>query len=161
MKRYDNRSSERAGRRLRWLVVLPAVTVVVFVATGTYAVARQARRTAWDGVYNEAQAARGKQLYGGNCSACHQAGLEGADLAPALKGDSFVTRWTDSSVDDMVTAISASMPFDAPGSLSAQQYVDIVMYLLSENKFPAGKEEIKADPAVLKTIAITKQSDAK
>ena len=122
--------------------------------------ARQARRTVWEGIYNEAQATRGKQLYAGNCSACHQEGLQGADLAPALKGDGFVQRWTDSSVDDMVTAISASMPFDAPGSLAAQQYVDIVMYLLSENKFPAGKEEIKADPAVLKAITITKQGSA-
>ena len=117
-----NRSTERAGRHLRSLVVLPAVTVMVFVAAGTYATARQSRRTVWDGIYNEAQATRGKQLYTGNCSACHQESLQGADLAPALKGDSFVLRWSDSSVDDMVTAISASMPFDAPGSLAAQQY---------------------------------------
>jgi cytochrome c len=161
MNRNVNRSTECAGRRLRLFVVLPAVTVMVFVAAGSYAAARQSRRTVWEGIYNEAQATRGKQLYVGNCSACHQESLQGADLAPALKGDSFVLRWSDSSVDDMVTAISASMPFDAPGSLAAQQYVDIVMYLLSENKFPAGKEEIKADPAVLKAIAITKESGAK
>ena len=57
-----NRSTERARRHLRSLVVLPAVTVMVFVAAGTYAAARQSRRTVWDGIYNEAQATRGKQL---------------------------------------------------------------------------------------------------
>jgi mono/diheme cytochrome c family protein len=157
MNRSHNRSSERAARRLRLLVVLPAVVVVVIATAGTYVVARQSRKTVWDGIYNDGQATRGKQLYVGNCSVCHQEGLQGADLAPALKGDSFVLRWSDSSVDDMFTTISASMPADAPASLSAQQYLDIVTYLLQQNSFPAGNEEIKADAALLKTIAITKQ----
>jgi hypothetical protein len=160
MNRCDYRSSARAGRNLRWFVV-PAVTIVVIVAAGTSGVARQGRRTVWDGIYNEEQALRGKQLYGGNCSVCHGTGLEGGDEAPMLKGDSFIFRWTDSSIDDMVTAISTSMPANAPGSLAAQQYVDIAMYLLSENKFPVGKEEIKADAALLKAIAITKQGTAR
>jgi mono/diheme cytochrome c family protein len=156
MNTSDYRSSERAARRRRLFFVLPAVTMVIIATTGTYVVARQSRRTVWDGIYNEDQAARGKQLYVGNCSVCHQEGLQGADLAPALKGDSFVLRWSESSVDDMLTAISTSMPADAPGSLMPQQYLDIVTYLLQQNSFPAGKEEIKADPVLLKTITITK-----
>lgn len=156
MNTSDYRSSERLARRRRLLFVLPAVTLVVIATAGTYVVARQSRRTVWDGVYNEGQATRGKQLYVGNCSVCHQEGLQGADLAPALKGDSFVLRWSDSSVDDMLTTISSSMPADSPGSLTSQQYLDIVTYLLQQNSFPAGAEEIKADPAVLKTITITK-----
>ena len=157
MNRCDYRSSVRAARRLRLLVVLPAVTIVVIATAGTYVVARQSRKTVWDGIFNEEQATRGKQLYVGNCSVCHQEGLQGADLAPALKGDSFVLRWSDSSVDDMLTTISASMPADAPGNLAPQQYLDIVTYLLQQNSFPTGKDEIKADPALLKTITITKQ----
>ena len=152
-----NTREYRAARRQRLFFVLPAITMVVIATAGTYVVARQSRRTTWDGIFNEDQATRGKQLYVGNCSVCHQEGLQGADLAPALKGESFVLRWSDSSVDDMFTAISASMPADAPGSLTPQQYLDIVTYLLQQNSFPAGKEEIKADPALLKTITITKQ----
>jgi mono/diheme cytochrome c family protein len=157
MNRPDNRSSERAARRFRVLVVLPAVTLVVMASAGTYVAARQNRRTVWDGVYNDGQATRGKELYSGNCSVCHQDGLQGSDDAPALKGDRFVFRWSDSTVDDMFTAISTGMPATAPGSLTPQQYVDIVTYLLQQNSFPAGQEEIKADPALLKTITITKQ----
>jgi mono/diheme cytochrome c family protein len=157
MNSCDYRSSEHAARRLRLLFVLPAVTMVVIATAGTYTMARQARRTVWDGVYNEDQATRGKQLYVGNCSVCHQEGLQGADLAPALKGDGFVQRWSDSSIDDIFTTISSSMPADSPGSLTPPQYIDIVTYLLQQNSFPAGKEEIKADPALLKTITITKK----
>jgi mono/diheme cytochrome c family protein len=156
MNSCDYRSSEHAARRLRLLFVLPAVTMVVIATAGTYTMARQGRRTVWDGVYNEDQATRGKQLYVGNCSVCHQEGLQGADLAPALKGDGFVQRWSDSSIDDIFTTISSSMPADSPGSLTPPQYIDIVTYLLQQNSFPAGKEEIKADPALLKTITITK-----
>ena len=156
MNSCDYRSSEHGARRLRLLFVLPAVTMVVIATAGTYTMARQGRRTVWDGVYNEDQATRGKQLYVGNCSVCHQEGLQGSDDAPTLKGDRFVSRWSDSTVDDIFTAISTSMPATAPGSLMPQQYLDIVTYLLQQNSFPAGKEEIKADPALLKTITITK-----
>jgi mono/diheme cytochrome c family protein len=131
--------------------------MVVIATAGTYVVARQSRRTVWEGIYNEGQATRGQQLYTGNCSACHLEGLQGSDDAPALKGDRFVFRWSDSTLDDMVTAISTSMPATAPGSLTPQQYLDIVTYLLQQNSFPAGKDEIKADPSLLKTITITKQ----
>jgi polar amino acid transport system substrate-binding protein len=157
MNSCDYRSSEGAARRSRLLFVLSAVAMVVMATAGAYAMARQGRRTVWDGIYNEGQATRGKQLYVGNCSVCHQEGLQGSDDAPTLKGDRFVSRWSDSTVDDIFTAISTSMPATAPGSLAPQQYVDIVTYLLQQNSFPAGKEEIKADPAVLKTITITKQ----
>jgi mono/diheme cytochrome c family protein len=156
MNTSDYRSSERAMRRQRLLFVLPAITLVVIATAGTYVVARQSRRTVWDGIYNEGQAARGKQLYVGNCSVCHQDGLQGSDDAPPLKGERFVFRWSDSTVDDIFSAISTSMPATAPGSLMPQQYLDIVTYLLQQNSFPAGQEEIKADPALLKTITITK-----
>lgn len=157
MNSCDYRSSERAARRLRLLFLLPTVTMVVIATAGTYAMARQGRRTVWDGIYNEGQATRGKQLYSGNCSVCHQDGLQGSDDAPSLKGERFVYRWSDSTVDDIFTTISTSMPATAPGSLTPQQYLDIVTYLLQQNAFPAGQEEIKADPALLKTITITKQ----
>ena len=49
------------------------------------AMAAQAHRTVWDGVYSEAQATRGKQAYIDNCASCHGEGMQGADLAPALK----------------------------------------------------------------------------
>jgi alcohol dehydrogenase (cytochrome c) len=46
------------------------------------------------------------------------------------------------------------MPDSAPGVLPARQYVDIVAYLLSENAFPAGSEELPLDLDVLKQIRL-------
>src|SRR5690606_37640325 len=48
--------------------------------------------------------------------------------------------------------ISTAMPANAPGSLTDQQYVDIVAYLLAENGHPTGTEELPADTEVLAQI---------
>jgi alcohol dehydrogenase (cytochrome c) len=49
------------------------------------------------------------------------------------------------------------MPADAPDSLKPQEYADVVAYLFSVNKFPAGEKELAVDEAALASIKITKQ----
>jgi cytochrome c5 len=62
-----------------------AVTIGFLAGSIVRPVAAQATRNVWDGVYNSGQAARGKRLYVDSCSSCHKEGLQGADLAPALR----------------------------------------------------------------------------
>jgi hypothetical protein len=50
-----------------------------------------------------------------------------------------------------------TMPFDSPGKLTAEQYADVIAYIFSANKFPAGDKELAHDTAPLQTI----QLDAK
>ena len=49
------------------------------------------------------------------------------------------------------------MPADGPESLKPQEYADIVTYLFSVNKFPAGETELPTDAAALEAIRITKE----
>lgn len=137
-----------------------AVTIGFLAGSVVRPVAAQATRNVWDGVYNSDQAARGKKLYVDSCSSCHKEGLQGADLAPALKGDDFVLRWAGFSMQDMFDTISTKMPADAPGTLSPQVNADIVAFLLQVNKFPAGHDELKPDAPLLKAIAITPKAPA-
>ena len=110
-----------------------------------------------DGVYTEAQAERGKKLYLKSCAGCHQEGLQGADLAPPLKGDDFLLPWSSQTVNDLFERVAKTMPGDDPGSLNSQANADIVAYVLQANKAPAGAaEELKPDAAALKAIAIAK-----
>ena len=44
------------------------------------------------------------------------------------------------------------MPQNAPGSLSRQQNADILAYMLQENGFKPGIEELATDKAMLDTI---------
>src|SRR5258706_15951187 len=52
----------------------------------------QTARTVRDGVYTDAQAARGAAIYKEKCASCHGPAL-GRSLAPPLAGDAFATNW--------------------------------------------------------------------
>lgn len=110
--------------------------------------------TVWAGVYSEAQAGRGQNLYTNECSSCHGQALEGADEAPALTGLTFTANWDGLSVGDLFERIRISMPQDQPGKLSREQYADVVAFLLQANKFPAGKSDLPTELPKLKQILI-------
>lgn len=124
------------GRRLS----LPRLLLVVSAALGL-ATAQTAtpRRTVWDGVYTEAQAARGAMAFGQSCAGCHALATEGK--AP-LVGDPFWKSFAQKSVSDLLEFVSAYMPNGAPGSLNAAAYQDIVALMLKSNGFPSGTAEL-------------------
>lgn len=127
---------------------------VIAIVWAAAVVSAQAGKTVWDGVYTEAQAGRGKKAYIASCAACHQEGMQGADLAPALKGDEFLLLWNDRTLGELVERVTKTMPQDAPGSLPAQENADIVAYMLQVNRFPAGAAELLLDAAAQNTISI-------
>jgi S-disulfanyl-L-cysteine oxidoreductase SoxD len=129
---------------------------LVAVMLGTLVGAAQVSKTTKEGVYTAAQADRGKKAYLTACASCHQEGLQGADLAPPLKGDDFLVPWSSQSINDLFERVATTMPADAPGSLPKDVDADILAYVLQVNKFPAGTDELKPDPASLKAITIGK-----
>jgi mono/diheme cytochrome c family protein len=98
-----------------------------------------ARLTVWDGVYTEAQAARGMTAYGQSCAGCHALATEGK--AP-LVGEPFWKSFAQKSVGDLLEFVSTYMPNGTPGSLSADSYADITALMLKSNGFPAGTTEL-------------------
>jgi mono/diheme cytochrome c family protein len=112
----------------------------------------QAPRTTWSGVYSEAQAKRGAELYSADCASCHGPDLGGVDSAPSLAGGEFNTNWNDLSLSDLMERIRATMPADKPGSLERQQIADIMAFILSKGNFPAGTTELPTQGEMLKDI---------
>ena len=109
-------------------------------------------RSVWDGAYTEEQAKRGEALYRKNCAACHGSMLTGGETASALTGGAFMSNWNGLPMDDLFERIRRSMPQDRPGKLSRQVNADILAYVLSFNKFPAGKTELPTQSEFLKQI---------
>jgi S-disulfanyl-L-cysteine oxidoreductase SoxD len=105
-----------------------------------------------DGVYTPEQAKRGEALYGQFCASCHGPALTGGEMAPALTGGDFATDWIGLTLNDLFERIRVSMPQDQPGSLSRQQNADVLAFMLSAGKYPAGKSELPKEGEVLKTI---------
>ena len=131
------------------MVVLLAV-VAALASVPTHA--QDSQRTVWEGVYNKEQAKRGEAAFVVACSNCHGRTLEGADMTPALTGGGFMANWDGLTLGDLFDRIRTSMPADRPGSLSRQDNVDVIAYILQFNQFPPGKEELPRDPLVLKQI---------
>lgn len=123
--------------------------VMVWVAAVT--VSAQSARTTWDGVYTEAQAARGAALYAQNCAMCHGPSLGGAE-GPPLSGVEFGGNWNGLALSDLFDRVRTSMPPDDPGRLSAQEKADVLAHVLSVNKFPAGTTELPRDAQLLGQI---------
>ena len=84
-------------------------------------------------------------LYQQQCAACHGQTLAGAEAAPALAGPAFVGSWNEAPLGDFFERIRISMPQDKPGSLGRQQTAEIVAYILSFNKAPAGQTDLPGD----------------
>jgi uncharacterized protein len=112
-------------------------------------------RTIWDGVFTEAQATRGRELYARSCASCHAEDLLGSSNAPALVGQPFFARFGGTNADDVVEVIRRTMPQDAPDSLGVPAYADITSYVFKANGSPAGAAELPADRDTLKQILVT------
>jgi mono/diheme cytochrome c family protein len=110
-------------------------------------------RSVWDGVYTVEQSKRGEPLYAQHCSSCHGTMLEGGEMAPPLAGGAFNANWNGLSLGDLSERIRISMPQNSPGSLSRQQYVDILAVMLGAGEFPRGKAELPREVETLKQIA--------
>ena len=156
----------RSGKSPRGDFVTFAVVALLAVAVPLKVLSAQSgTRTTNDAVYTAAQAKRGEGLYGERCAACH--GHDGKGHAPylpptaspwmlrsALAGPGFSASWSGTPLSDLLERIRISMPQDKPGSLGRQQAADIVAYILSFNKAPAGQTELPGDADQLKTVSI-------
>ena len=121
------------------VLVLLSMLPRAMPAAVTQAQEAAAIRTVWDGVYTQAQAARGESRYRATCTSCHSDGPR--------RGEAFMRDWSGSDVGSLVTRTKASMPPGAPGSLTDADYLDLVAYMLRANDFPAGPGDLRLETA--------------
>lgn len=102
-------------------------------------------RTINDAIYTEAQAEAGERLYAEHCLTCHDKKY----FRPVLKA------WEGQPLGLLYTVMSASMPESNPGALPRKDYVEILAYILSLNRYPAGDSELDYKDGVLDSIVIS------
>jgi S-disulfanyl-L-cysteine oxidoreductase SoxD len=158
----------RNERKLFNLLILTILTVLYhsvrtqFLVTFAQQVPPADSRSVWDGVYSEDQAKRGEAVYQKECASCHADTLIGGGGAAPLTGGTFFSNWNGLTLGDLFDRIRKTMPQGAPGKLTRQQDADVLAYLLSFNKFPAGKTELSRQMEFLKQIRFeTTKPDAK
>jgi len=121
------------------LLLVASATACLVTAQTSTSQPSTSRRTVWDGVYTEAQAARGIIAFNQSCAGCHA--LTAAGKAP-LVGDAFWKSFAQKTVGDLLEFVSTYMPNGTPGSLTETTYRDIVALMLKSNGFPAGATEL-------------------
>ena len=109
-------------------------------------VAPSAGGSVLDGVFTARQASRGETKFRQVCASCHRIN--------DFTGGRFRVLWVGRTVGDLFLTVSTLMPEDNPGSLSPEEYADIVGYMLRENHYPAGEGDMAADAPTLRGIRI-------
>ena len=99
-----------------------------------------------DGVFTSGQASRGEQRFRQVCAACHSTN--------EFRGGRFRIRWVGQPAGDIFELVSTMMPEGNPGSLSPEDYANLLAYFLSLNGYPAGEEPLPADVSALRNVRI-------
>lgn len=134
---------------------------LLFAATiAGAALAQDAGKSVWQGIYSPEQADHGAAVYAQRCSGCHGAALGGTGEAPALIGGEFISHWDTMTVGDLYDRVRTTMPQNDPQSLTREDYADVLAFLLKTNGFPAGTQPLDKRSEVLATIGITAQKPA-
>ena len=137
-----------------------AAAISVLGASAMALHAQTPARNVWDGIFTADQAAQGKVVFEGKCAMCHGSELTGVEMAPPLSGGTFIGNWTGVSVGDLFTRIHMTMPANDPGILNNAETAQVLSYILSYNKFPAGAAPLPTEDAALSAIAITAEKPA-
>ena len=95
-------------------------------------------RSVQQGIYSNEQADRGQVLYHAVCESCHAPDLAGGKVVPEIVGPTFIARWTGRTVGQFFERVVVSMPEADPSSVTRQDKVDIVAFVLRANGFPPG-----------------------
>lgn len=163
---------------------MPAIRPVLLASLATFPLilpfvasksidAQAPARTVQDGVYSDAQAARGQALYAQRCAGCHGPSLEGAQ-APALAGEAFIAKFRLEPLSALFIKIRYTMPpLPSPNAvpqppsaadpkpaattpvgprLTPQEGADIVAHVLKSNRFPAGQADFSAKDATVSQV---------
>ena len=142
--------------------IVVAVLTLVFM-TAPIALAPQEidqMTSVGEGVFTEAQANRGQAAYEGACGTCHGHRLNGApddpDMrsTPPLARARFLRVWQGRSLATLFEFTRATMPEDNPDSMTEQEYVDVIAYMLILGGMPAGDAELQPDAQSLARVVI-------
>lgn len=104
------------------------------------------------------QAEQGSRIYQQSCATCHLPDLQGAFEAPALTGNNFTRNWSNRAVTELLDLMRRTMPPQAPGSLSIDDYASLGAFLLRSNNQPAGSVALDFDSIGVAFIDTTRST---
>jgi hypothetical protein len=128
-------------------------SVVVWLAalasTAASANVTLAQKTTNDGVYTKAQADGAKKQFDKICAQCHPFSVaekkKASDLP--LGGEPFFDSWSGRTLSEMITLIALTMPNDGSATVTDEEAVNLVAYILQQNGYPTGSTPLTKESA--------------
>lgn len=123
-------------------------------------IANADQQPASQSIYSEQQAAYGKEIYEAQCGSCHGTDLM-SGTSSALIGIEFVEKWggktqqagsstwTGFQVGGLLAETIETMPPGVVGSVSTEEQLSVLTYVLQRNGFPSGSTALTADSVKL------------
>jgi mono/diheme cytochrome c family protein len=125
--------------------LLPLVLVSLGLSTTALAQGATAS-TATVGRYSADQATRGEATYKRACAECHS-------IRDHANPD-FRFSWNGRTALELFENIRNTMPEENPGSLTRQEYADIVAYMMKMNGMPSGPRPLAPDSTSLRAARL-------
>ncbi len=137
------------------MILRPVRAALAAVAFAVCAVAAEGAGPPPPALYTAAQAKAGDSVYGAKCALCHGAQLEGG-AGPPLSGPNMTTLGvkTHLTVGDLFGYVTSNMPMNAPASLTHDQYVVVLAFILKRNGFPSGAKPLTYATAMSSTVMV-------
>ena len=137
------------GRRSRAVAARLLVVLVAGAATGCASTPAESPGPAPEPAatgplaptFTVEQATRGQRVFTGICSTCHGRN--------EFSGPIFAVTWRAEPLAAIYEHISTNMPQDRPGSLTPDQYVDVLAFILQLNGIQPGTQELLPNVALL------------
>jgi len=105
----------------------------------------QPQKSIHDGVFTEEQVEKGRMVWEKVCSECHPMDIFGPD---------YMIGWEGATAGELFEQIQATMPYESPGILPANEYLEVMVFLFSLNGVKPGEEELPVDTAQLHEVTI-------
>jgi len=88
-------------------------------------------------------AENGKIVYSARCAPCHGKNGEGGLGSPLIGAGADLAKYNDAG--NLLDNISSTMPKNSPGSLSRQDNIDVLLYILLQNNYISTEAPFKPD----------------
>ena len=138
--------------RVHWKLPVAAGVLSLAATVPFMAMAQSASAPSF---FTADQAARGEAAYDHSCLACHGEHLDDGDFGgPPLRGSYFRNHWGGGDVAAPFAFMKTAMPPDNPGSLTDGEYAAILAFILQNNGYKPGVDELPTDPDAQKKLKL-------
>jgi mono/diheme cytochrome c family protein len=122
-----------------WMIAVPLIVLLALAACGSSGTGTTTTTSGGQTAGGLADSGRG--VYSSQCAGCHGASGRGGTGPTLIGSGQALAKYN--TAQGLLSFISSSMPASNPGSLSSQQYLAVMAYLLVQNNLVSSGQSLE------------------